>query len=362
LVRNNTKTYSVVNNFLFAHQTNVLADDKKATILRANSNELLMGINMNKHFPWIPDFLEALPLSISKPIMPPGLLDLLALFEVSAQDYPLAVICPNKHQRARAELLTIMKAKASGLSSERLLGPTGKESVYSSVVDNPILPPAEKSLLRLEQEGALLVLAGTESPARTLNVVFCHILANASILIKLREELRTVPESASWAELEKLPYLSAVLEEGNRLSLGVTARTARISHQTLTYTPTSHAVSSFSKSYSIPPGTPISITTLSAHTAESVFPNPYVFDPERWLGDAGRERRKFQMAFGKGGRKCLGIELARAELYLVTAALVRKFNMALWETDESDIGFVHDWQVAMPKLNSKGVRVTASLM
>jgi cytochrome P450 len=65
------------------------------------------------------------------------------------------------------------------------------------------------------------------------------------------------------------------------------------------------------------------------------------------------------MAFGKGGRKCLGIELARAELYLVTAALVRTFDMTLWQTDESDVAFVHDYQVAMPKLDSKGVRVMA---
>jgi cytochrome P450 len=98
---------------------------------------------------------------------------------------------------------------------------------------------------------------------------------------------------------------------------------------------------------------------LSAHTAESVFPDPFTFDPERWLGDEGRERRKFQMAFGKGGRKCMGIELARAELYLVTAALVKSFDMTLWQTDESDVAFEHDYQVAMPKLDSKGVRVMA---
>jgi cytochrome P450 len=127
------------------------------------------------------------------------------------------------------------------------------------------------------------------------------------------------------AELEKLSYLSAVLEEANRLSFGVTARTARIAHEKFTYTPSDYITSpsSTGKSYTIPAGTPISITTLSAHTAESVFPDPFVFDPERWLGEAGHERRKFQMAFGKGSRKCLGIELAGAELYLVTAAMVK---------------------------------------
>lgn len=61
----------------------MLSDEAKAAELRENSNSLLMGININKHFPWLPDFLESLPLAISKPIMPPGLIDMLALFDVS---------------------------------------------------------------------------------------------------------------------------------------------------------------------------------------------------------------------------------------------------------------------------------------
>ncbi|KAF8848110.1 cytochrome P450 [Acephala macrosclerotiorum] len=245
---------------------------------------------------------QSLPLSISKPLMPPGLIDMLALLD-----------------KVRAELIVIMKAKASGVACDKPLGPTGKDSVYDSVLDSPVLPPSEKSLLRLEQEGALLVLAGTESPGN----------------------------------LEQLPYLSGVIEEGNRLGFGVTARTARIAHETLTYTPSSHVLSSpgAGKSYTIPPGTPISVTTLSAHTAESVFPDPFKFDPERWLGDESRERRKFNIAFGKGRRKCLGIELA-----------LRGFDMTLWETDESDVAFVHDFHVTMPNFDSKGVRAMVKVI
>ncbi|KAF4636899.1 hypothetical protein G7Y89_g1175 [Cudoniella acicularis] len=337
----------VVTNFLFAHQANMLADEEKAAEVRQNSSELLLGININKHFAWIPDFLEALPLSISKPMMPPGLLDMLALFD-----------------RVRTELIGIVNAKLSGRASEKPLGPTGKESVYASVLDNPSLPPSEKRLLRLEQEGALLVLAGTESPAHSLNIIFYHLLANPAILTKLRAELSTLPQTPiSWTKLEQLPYLSAVFEEGNRLSFGVTARTARIAYEALTYTPSPYVTSSSlfgrGKSYIIPPGTPISTTTLSAHTNAVVFPDPFVFNPDRWLGDEGRERRKFQMAFGKGGRKCLGIELARAELFLVTVALVGRFEMSLWETGESEVEFVRDFQVALPRVGSKGVKVMA---
>lgn len=74
--------FSIANNFLFAHKTNVLADEEKAATLRNNSYSLIMGINLNKHFPFVPDFLESLPHFLSKPIMPPGLIDLLDLFDV----------------------------------------------------------------------------------------------------------------------------------------------------------------------------------------------------------------------------------------------------------------------------------------
>ena len=253
-----------------------------------------------------------------------------------------------------------METKYSGTSNESnrsLFGPTGKESVYHSVLDSPVLPPAEKSLLRLQQEGALLVLAGTESPAHTLSTVFYHILANPPVLEKLRHELSKAPVPASWADLEKVSYLSAVIEEGNRLSFGVTNRMVRIAPEELLYVPSSYTTS-LGKPYRIPPRTPISTTTLSAHTAERVFPDPFAFKPERWLTG---ENRKFQMAFGKGSRKCLGIELAHAELYLVIATLIRRFNFELWETDERDVEFVHSYQVAMPNKRSKGVRVTAKL-
>lgn len=248
-----------------------------------------------------------------------------------------------------------MKSKAAGEK------PDGKESVYSGVLDNPNLPLQEKSLLRLEQEGALLVLAGTESPAKTLTVIFCHLLSNSKILSKLRDELSTVPGNATWTELERLPYLIAIIEEGNRLAFGVTARMARIAEETLTYTPSSFVETqstTATKSYAIPSGTPVSTTTLSAHTNESLFPDPFTFDPDRWLGATGRERKKYQMAFGKGSRKCLGMELTRAELCLVVAALVKRFEMKLWETDVSEVAYVMDYHVSMPESGKKGTRVT----
>lgn len=107
--------------------------------------------------------------------------------------------------------------------------------------------------------------------------------------------------------------------------------------------------------YAIPPGILVCISSLAVHTNESIFPDPWKFRPERWLGPEGAKSRQFQFAFGKGPSKCLGINLAHAELYLAIAT-VAKWDMELYDTDESDVAFQHDYQISQPKLDSQGVR------
>ncbi|TGO70272.1 hypothetical protein BOTNAR_0002g00560 [Botryotinia narcissicola] len=181
-----------------------------------------------------------LPKYTTKPIMPPGIVDMFALLA-----------------RGRAQLVSIMEARSSRNT-------------------NKSLSPTEK--------GVLLALAGTESPAKTLSIVVYPPIANPAILDKLLTELISLPDNVTWTQLEQLPYLPAVIEERIRLAFGATPRTARISYGTLTYTLSQHVINpvNFGKSYVILLGTPVSTTTLSAHAAASVVLGPFTFEPERW--------------------------------------------------------------------------------
>lgn len=40
--------------------------------------------------------------------------------------------------------------------------------------------------------------------------------------------------------------------------------------------------------------------SLVAHIDPTIFPDPWTFNPDRWLGPEGNERKKYQMAFGRG--------------------------------------------------------------
>ena len=102
------------------------------------------------------------------------------------------------------------------------------------------------------------------------------------------------------------------------------------------------------------------------HTDEELFPDPWKFDPERWLTKAESEhggvveevnrRKKAMMALGKGHRVCLGKNVAHAEICLMLQVLA-DYDLKLYETDESDVKFQHDYQISHPRLDSKGVRM-----
>jgi hypothetical protein len=49
--------------------------------------------------------------------------------------------------------------------------------------------------------------------------------------------------------------------------------------------------------------------------------------------------------------------LAYAEMYLTLASIVRRFDMELFDTTVEDVTMVHDFFVASPRLDSKGVRI-----
>jgi cytochrome P450 len=193
--------------------------------------------------------------------------------------------------------------------------------------------------------------AGSLTTALFLKVTNFHLLKQSDVLAKLRAELETAfPDPTvipPLIELEKLPYLQAVVKEGQRLSYGVAHRLQRIAPtEALAY-----------KDWAIPPGTPVSMTAVYIHQDPSIFPDPFSFKPERWLASDAAKLDKYLVNFGRGTRQCLGINLANLEMFTTLATMVRRFEMELYQTAESDVELRHDFFNPLPRLDSKGVRV-----
>ena len=224
--------------------------------------------------------------------------------------------------------------------------------MFESLVSNPDLPAREKALQRLTDEGAILLIAASETPAKVLSLIFFHLMSTPQTMQRLRTELDGAKIHSAHAlelsQLEQLRYMTAVIKEGLRLHSGISARSQRVAPtEALHY-----------KDWTIPAGTPISSISYFVHNNTDIFPEPRMFRPERWLVAAETERLdRYLVAFGRGTRNCVGINLGMAELYLVLAAVVGKFEMRLHQTDRGDVDMWRDWYVPHGRVDSQGVRV-----
>jgi cytochrome P450 len=77
--------------------------------------------------------------------------------------------------------------------------------------------------------------------------------------------------------------------------------------------------------YGVPPGTGITMSILLIHHREDLYPQPFEFRPERWLG---RKPGTYEwIPFGGGIRRCLGAALAMAEQRVVLEAMARRLDL-----------------------------------
>ena len=156
---------------------------------------------------------------------------------------------------------------------------------------------------------------------------------------------KTVP---SLQDLEQLPYLTATVLEGLRISHPSTHRLLRsFPDAALTY-----------KQTPIPPGTTVSMTAIHLHEDPAIFPDPLEFKPERWLVNDQQRLRRYLVPFSKGLRACLGMNLAYAELYLTIALIFRSFEFELCGVvKERDYVVSRDTTIGSVSAKSKGVVV-----
>lgn len=142
---------------------------------------------------------------------------------------------------------------------------------------------------------------------------------------QLRKELlNSQVDEAGWLyprHLSQLPWLTAILRESLRLYTPLPAFEER-----------SAPVDTVIDGFTIPADTVVGMSPYCMHREESVFPEPRVFKPERWLADDGTllpesaPQNKWFWAFSNGARMCIGMYLANAEMLMLLAALYRQYT------------------------------------
>ena len=181
-----------------------------------------------------------------------------------------------------------------------------RKTLVESILESN-LPPAEKTVTRLHDELGTVTGASFETTANTLRCILYYVYTNPAILKQLRNEISSARQlvgvakvsDMSISSLEQLPYLTAVLMEGLRLTPGIATRMARVApDRTVTY-----------GEWQIPVGTPVGMTAFLMHMDPSIYPHPGQFNPDRFLDiDARKKVNKTFAPFSRGSRNCLGMQ------------------------------------------------------
>ncbi|KAL9044266.1 MAG: hypothetical protein Q9214_002580 [Letrouitia sp. 1 TL-2023] len=348
-------TNDIIVEYSFATSANRLRAPDFDPSYKKMSHKAVRVAQAMKHFGWIVKLILALP-------------DWMAARFGHAMTILIA-----ERKRLEAQITSIQKqqwqqeqqiSKPSQQQQQHVAIP--HQTVFHSLLTSS-LPPGEKTPARLAAEAQVLVSAGTETTARALTHATYHLLCNPHIILALQQELHSLPPSPPLASLEALPLLSAIIKESLRLSQGLVGRLARVF-------PDSQLQFN---DWVVPSGVPVSMTSYVVQRSEEIFPEPEAFRPERWLQEeksgqgGGKALEKHLVAFGRGTRLCLGMNLAMAEMYLTIAGVFGRFNgeeggkgeektegrLSLFETDAEELEMVGEVLVPFVKPGAKGVRV-----
>ncbi|XP_006457266.1 hypothetical protein AGABI2DRAFT_212609 [Agaricus bisporus var. bisporus H97] len=167
--------------------------------------------------------------------------------------------------------------------------------------------------------------AGLETTSVSLMTFILVMLLHPDIQKRAKEELDSVmghDRLPEFSDKPELPYLSAVLKEVFRWNPIVPLGVPHYTDEEDEY-----------QGYRIPKNSIIMANAYGMLYDESVFPEPHLFKPERFLDKDGKLSADIavdpeaMITFGFGRRSCPGAHLALPVLYLGAASILATFDI-----------------------------------
>ncbi len=226
-----------------------------------------------------------------------------------------------KVRKLRELLMSIIEDRRGGKGEDQF----DFLSMYLAAVDKKGNSFTDVELL---DELMTLIVAGFETSANTLNWVWYLIAKHPDIEERLLEETRHVLPGASTVNadsINSMQYTQQTLEEALRLYPPVWLFTRR-----------SHDEDELDD-YDVPPGTDIYLSPFILHRTERYWPDPHIFDPERFAPTDKPSKDRPYFPFSLGPRRCLGEYFSFLEMKVHLGLLLPRFRMRLLDDKEPDL-------------------------
>ncbi|KAG9679113.1 hypothetical protein KCU99_g8644, partial [Aureobasidium melanogenum] len=322
-------TTDVIYDYMFDIKTNYQNNKKKAEAWSHSIVAVAQATPFCEQFPWLNAKLLALPHVLLEPVLTKFLPDIAGLLGTHALMKDIVSNYVSKKSTSSLSDLAEEKEKT-------------KPKISFHAIDQSQLVEDEKNFPRMYQEGLGVLFAGSETGSRLLAHTMFHLLNNPDILEKVKVEIAGVSESSNDCPeakiLESLPWFSASIRESLRLRAASTSRLPSISAKDLVY-----------NEWTVPAGTPISMSQPDISHNGDIYPEPLKFKPDRWFNATDYQNRMF-VPFGKGTRMCIGMDFAYGETYLALTALLNRFEFELFDTTwERDVAYSRDCFIGEPK-------------
>ncbi|EPS95052.1 hypothetical protein FOMPIDRAFT_1133122 [Fomitopsis schrenkii] len=212
--------------------------------------------------------------------------------------------------------------------ARRLANPNSRQDMLQKLLEARDDEGMPLSPQELSSEAFVLIVAGSDTIANTTCGTTYYLARDKRVQAKLQAELDDAFASvdsvvAPYDAVKDLPYLDAVIHEGQRLHSTVGAGLPR-------EVPAGGATI---LGHHFKEGTTLSVPIYRLHRDESIWgPDAAEFRPERWI-EASPERKKLMMdafaPFSVGPRACIGRSLAIMQLHIIVATLFRRYDFAL---------------------------------
>ncbi|KAI8628635.1 cytochrome P450 3A13 [Xylariaceae sp. FL1651] len=238
-------------------------------------------------------------------------------FDDSLQNRLVQYYNPPLHKIIGQALSVFSKPRQTPLADELVLSATRKTGPAQFTLLNR-MQDKTYNMEQIDMAAECLdhMAAGIDTTGDGLCFLMWEISQPRSIHVqrRLQEELLANPH----VSFDKLPYLDAVVLEGLRCFPAIPMSLPR-------YVPLGgRSIDGFY----IPEHTIVSSQAYSTHRIDrTVFPQPDLFKPERWLEEKGElDRKRLFFAFASGGRGCIGKHLALAEMKILLRDVYSRFT------------------------------------